>query len=217
MTTPRFATVRRTVVPAFALTALPAALALAFTPAAEGAPAVPPAQTIGTIEAILGGEARTWYVVSGEAGGRPQPGSFWMELGEGEVMGVVGGFDTEDLDFSSIEMEGGMPLSLGSYEGSMISLGFPIPEGDGTGSWGTDDGDASLTYLVEAQALDYASALMLAGTIETTRVETGSTCRFEGRFSGTLRRMGEDDEGIDVAGGMFEVEGCQRLEVGGGP
>lgn len=179
-----------------------------------------PAETIGTIEATLDGEARLWYVVSGETDGKRQPGALWMEVGEGERMGVVGGYDTEDVDFSSIEMQGGFPVSLGSYQGSMISIGFPIPEGDATGSWTLPGSEASVTYLADANAMDFADALILAeGVVETTRIETDGTCRFEGRFSGTLRSMDGAEaplqptaDGVELTDGSFEVEGCERID-----
>lgn len=175
-----------------------------------------PAETIGTVEATLDGDARLWHVVSGETDGQRQPGAMWMEMGEGKRMGVVGGYDTEDIDFSSIELQGGFPVSLGSYQGSMISISFPISGGEATGSWPVPGSEANVTYVADANAMDFQDALVLAeGVVETTRVETEGTCRFEGRFSGTLRSMGGAEptgEGVEVTGGTFEVEGCERLD-----
>lgn len=184
--------------------------------AGSWAAAEPPGETIGTIEATLDGEARTWYVVSGEVEGRRQPGAFWMEMGGDERMAVVGGYDTEDLDFSSFELQGGRPVSLGGYEGSMLSIGFPIGDGDGTGSWTPADSDVVVTYLADAQDLDYSAALLLEeGVVETTRIQTEGTCRFEGRFAGTLRPMGGEGEGVEIVDGAFRVEGCERFDVEG--
>ena len=52
-------------------------------------------RTLGTLQASLGGEDRTWYVVAGEARDGPYASGMWMELPGVRTMVVLGGLDSE--------------------------------------------------------------------------------------------------------------------------
>ena len=195
---------------------VPASFERAPTAAVKG---LAQGQTIGTIRASFDGEPRQWYVVSGVANGRTAPGAFWMQLAD-ERMAVVGGFDTEDIDFSTFETQNGMPSSMGSYTGSVMSITFSFQPGQAEASFTAGDLGANVIYVDDVSGgmtPDHMYSLSEGG-FDVTRIRTeGGACSIAGTFAGELEPVREGAASIQVSDGTFEVDGCVEMKPEQGP
>lgn len=187
--------------------------------AAETTPGSETPGVMGTIEATVDGEARTWYVVEGTARSGAYASAVWIDGGDdaGRIVSV-GGYDTDQPPIETFEsdMRSGT-MSFGDYEGSAFVLSVPVP-GDGA-SFSVDldpSGGAMVAYLPRAST-DMSSMLTSAsGSLEVTRATfDAETVRLTGSFSGTLRQMQGDGE-MRVENGRFDVAGIPSADALGG-
>lgn len=178
----------------------------------SSAPASGAVQQVGTIEAMLDGEPQTWYAVAGEIEGSEQATALWTVL-DGEPQALIGGFDTTEVPFDTFRRESGM-LRFGDFTASQLLILFSFDMDDTSLTVDLDltDADASLTYAPNAslaQDAPFANAYIASdGTLSVTRIEAreDDPARFEGTFSGTLQRMDEAGEAIEITDGRFVID-----------
>lgn len=186
--------------------------------AAVQRPATP--GVLGTIEATLDGEARTWYVVEGTARTGAYASAAWIDAGDGGRVVSIGGYDDERPPIGSFEADmqaGG--LSFGDYDGSTFVLSVPV-SGDG-GTLTVDlDGSSSamLAYMPQASPDMSGMYTSISGALDVTSSSfDAETSRLSGTFSGTLRQMQGDGE-MRIENGRFDVGRIPAVEtLGGGP
>lgn len=165
-------------------------------------------EVLGTIQATVDGESRTWYVVNGETGNGRYASALWMEWDEGERMVTVGGYDTDDPPIDTFESDLATgSLSFGDYDGSAIVLSFPAASDESSLSVALPDseGDTTLAYMPVATTELAGIYLAEGGSLEVRNVSfDGATVRLEGRFEGVFRTV-EGDGPIRIEDGRFEV------------
>lgn len=206
---------------------LPLALVLALAAwgdrpggAPVGAPGLPgiaraAPDVLGTMEATVDGESRTWYVVSGEAQDGPYASGVWMESEERRTL-VVGGLDAEDPPIETFSRGGAATTaSLGDYEGSALTVLVELPEG-GSGRYAVSEGSGAtvqVVYMPDAGRMDPASMYhMVEGVVEIEAAEVADGhASARGTFSGTLEPL-RGGEGIPVTEGRFEVRSLPNVE-----
>lgn len=176
------------------------------------------AEVLGTIEATLDGDARTWYVVTGSVRGEAYASAVWFETAEGGLIASLGGYDTADLPFDTFETDPARGVSVGDYQGSAITV-LLVP-GGGVAAYGaTISEDApGVTYAPDAAVPGIDGVYFgRSGSLEVTKLEiVGDRLHVEGTFEGTLRQMGAEDE-VQVTEGRFAVRGVPpRSALGGG-
>jgi hypothetical protein len=180
-------------------------------PAADAprAPAEP--GVLGTLEARFDGRPVKFYIVAGEIRGQPYASAAWHEPGEGRLLVTVGGFDTPDPPLDTFQQggEGGPPVSLGEYDGPLLSLVLDLPADPEPFSLSFPNEASSSTVLYMPKASVDGSGPMYfltSGTMDVAEVEqAGGRVRARGTFSGTLQGRGADSA-IEVREGRFTVE-----------
>ena len=176
------------------------------------------ADVLGTIEATLDGEARTWYVVTGSVRGEPYASAVWFETAEGELIASLGGYDTADVPFDTFETDPAQGVSVGDYRGSAVTVllmpgGGPAPYGAAI----TEDAPG-ITYAPDATVQGIAGVYFgRSGSIDVTKLEiVDDRLHVEGTFEGALRMLGGEG-GVEVTEGRFSVQGVpSRSALGEG-
>jgi hypothetical protein len=151
--------------------------------------------TIGTIEAALNGQVKTWYVQDGG----DVPGASWIEQEPGLYNAVLSGFESQD----------------GNIEGSQLTVSFEFADGDPKadhGVAGTQDDAASVRLMPSVEDLGVVHTLN-DGRVIVDRIIAGNAgaYSFSGTFSGTLT----DPEGHvvgELTNGTFQVEQATAVE-----
>jgi len=177
------------------------------------------AKRIGTISATLDGQPRTWYALVGTISGEEQASAYWFRFEDGDLTGLVGGYDTPDVDFATFEFAPGQgQVSFGSYDGSLLTITFPFELGQSSASMPISDAaEADVLYLEKADfEVDMQTNYfyMSDGQLDLTQIEVreGGPCRFAGTFSGTLTRMDEATS-MTMEDGTFDIDGCLFLDL----
>ncbi|MBT8402756.1 MAG: hypothetical protein KJP18_02790 [Gemmatimonadetes bacterium] len=175
------------------------------------------ADVLGTIEATIDGEARTWYVVTGSVRGEPYASAVWYETPEGELIASIGGYDTADLPFDTFETDPSRGVSTGDYDGSAVTI--VIMPGAGAGPYQAviSEEAPGLTYAPDAGASGIDGVFFgRSGSLEVTRLGVvGDRLDVEGTFEGTVR-MFSGQGAIEVAEGRFSVRGVPARSALGG-
>lgn len=180
--------------------------------------------TLGTIRATVDGEARTWYVVAGEAADGPYASGTWMEWSEGVYMLTLGGLDSEDAPIGTFHRGGESgAMSMGDYGGGALTVTAQLGSSDAPATFTVPD-DEQLAGAVFAPVVDMEdmtnALLMVSGTVQVTELETsGTTLDARGTFSGTFERM-EGGDAVVFTDGSFEVRGlphADEIQPGDGP
>ena len=172
-----------------------------------GTPAV---ARLGTFEATVNGERRTWFSVSGTSAERPYDSSAWLALPGGEALITAGGFDTPSPPMDTFQWgDNGMPTSFGDYRGS--TLGIAVSTGDGTAPFSIEFPDAGVQSLISYQPVaDLAtmvetSFMLQEGALHVSVAEiSDGVARLEGTFSGTFRTL-VGEETVEITDGAFQV------------
>lgn len=173
---------------------------------------------LGTIEATLDGEARTWYVVEGTARTGPYASAAWIDAGDGGRVVSISGYDDErpPIDTFEADMEAGN-LSFGDYDGSAFVLSVAMA-GDGE-SFSVELGassNAMVAYLPQASPDMSGMYTSTSGVVDVTSSSfDAETSRLSGTFSGTLRQMQGDGE-VQIENGRFEIGRIPAVETLGG-
>jgi hypothetical protein len=175
---------------------------------------------LGTIEATIDGEARTWYVVEGTARTGAYASAAWIDAGDDGRIVSIGGYDDERPPIETFEadMQSGS-LSFGDYDGSAFVVSVTV-SGDG-GPFSVELGGSSnamVAYMPQASADMSGMYTSASGALDVTSSSfDAETSRVSGTFSGTLRQMQGDGE-IPIENGRFDVDGIPAVEtLGGGP
>ena len=176
-------------------------------------------RVLGTIEATVDGDSRTWYVVAGEASDGPYASGIWMEMSSGRYTVVIGGLDDRDPPIHTFSRSDLSNLSLGDYDGSTLALSVEIPEGGGPASFsvpGSGEGGVTVMYMPVA-SVDFEDMSgmyqMVEGslTLEEGGVSAGEA-RARGTFSGTFESMAGGGS-VTITEGRFDVEALPNVEA----
>lgn len=166
---------------------------------------------LGTIEAEVDGEARTWYVVEGTVRDEPYASGMFIP-GGGSRLVTLGGFDTDDppLDSFQTDVAAGN-ISLGDYEGSAINISVDIPN-DQTSlqvELSGMSGTSAIAYMPVATTEDVMSSALFAqsGSIRVEEAQFDETRgSLRGTFSGELSLV-DGSRSATITNGRFSVEG----------
>lgn len=166
---------------------------------------------LGTIEAEVDGEARTWYVVEGTVRGEPYASGMFI-ASDGSRLVTLGGFDTADppLDSFQTDVAAGN-ISLGDYEGSAMNISVDIPNDQMSLQVELNEmsGTSAIVYMPVATTEDVMGSALFAqsGTIRVEGAEfdegRGS---LRGTFSGVLSLV-DGSKSATITNGRFSVEG----------
>lgn len=173
---------------------------------------------LGTIEATLDGESRTWYVVEGTARTGPYASAAWIDAGDGGRVVSISGYDDErpPIDTFEADMEAGN-LSFGDYDGSAFVLSVTV--GDGGEPFSVELGESSnamVAYLPQASPNMSGMYTSTSGVVDVTDSSfDAETSRLSGTFSGTLRQMQGDGE-LQIENGRFDIGRVPAVETLGG-
>jgi len=177
---------------------------------------------LGTLDATVEGETKTWYVVSGVSGGKPYASAMWMGEAPGDRQVVAGGFDTRTPPLETFQRDpSGMARSYGDYQGSVLTIHLSEALGAAPVSLSFPSdmaGEASVFYQPRATLENMMDATywLAEGGLEVTSfsIQDG-TARMEGSFSGVFRSMGTG-ESLRITDGRFSIGGVPGLtELGG--
>lgn len=195
---------------------------------ADGSPVVETAAAqdnavLGTIEATVDGEPRTWYVLEGTIEGERQPAAIWF-VAEGEETATAGitAYDRPDVPFETFVINReAMQIDYGDYEGGLLTVTFEFTPGDeGTVRFSLPEDNGAAVVYVEDVAAGMTMENMYGleeGTIEVTEIEAERTgvSRFAGSFSGTLWKLDQSVR-MTVTDGRIEVSGARYQAYPGG-
>lgn len=213
---------------------LPVALTLALWPLGAGAGAVPAAAsvqaaavatgpriaaatTLGTIHATIDGDARTWYVVAGQASDGPWASGAWLERQGGGHLITFGGLDDEVLPIETFSRGGGNPgqMSMGDYHGSSLTMAVTV---DLTSlplqvALPDDEAQATVIYLPVVDMSDMSGMLaMRSGQVAVEEADMADgKVRIRGTFSGTFEPM-QGGDGVEISDGSFDIEGLPNVK-----
>ncbi len=172
---------------------------------------------IGTIEATIDGEARTWYVVTGSVRGESYASAVWYQTPEGELVASLGGYDTADLPFDTFETDPAQGVSTGDYRGSAVTV--VIMPGAAAAPYRAEISDAApgVTYAPDASVPGIDGVYLgQSGGLDVRRLEiAGDRLDVEGTFWGTLQTF-SGDGAVEVAEGRFSVRGVPSRSALGG-
>ena len=166
-------------------------------------------QVIGTIEAVLDGEKKTWYVLDAEDA-LPH-GAWWMNWDGNLHMASIDGFESKDVKFS--KDESGVPTVDG--DGSSLAITFKF-----------NDGASVVNYSLPSMGAEPASVVFMStagggfssmygleeGQVTANRIEVSKNAPsgFTGTFSGKLQSM--SGKSMEITDGRFEVRGAQFID-----
>lgn len=166
---------------------------------------------LGTIEADVDGEARTWYVVEGTVRGEPYASGMFISS-DGSRLVTLGGFDTDDPPLDSFQTDAGAGnISLGDYEGSAINISVDIPN-DRTSlqvELSGMSGTSAIAYMPVATTEDVMSSALFAqsGSIRVEEAQFDETRgSLRGNFSGELSLV-DGSRSATITNGRFSIEG----------
>ncbi len=168
-------------------------------------------KVLGTIEADVDGETRTWYVVEGTVRGEPYA-SGMFNSGGGSRLVTLGGFDTDDPPLDSFETDlAAGNISLGDYEGSALNISVDIPDDQASLQVELSEmsGTSAIAYMPVATTEDVMSSALFAqsGSIRVEDAEFDETRgSLRGTFSGELSLV-DGSRSATITNGRFSVEG----------
>jgi hypothetical protein len=160
-------------------------------------------EVIGSIEAMVDGERKTWHVLAGETDALH---SATMVVHPGGRAITLGGYESLDITFDTSTQ---MPTASGP--GSMLVLTFAAPSGQ-TASYAVG-GEAMLHVMLFGKVGDFSSARTLAnGSLEISSADLSSADdgRLQGSFSGTFERN-EESGPVVLTEGRFQVRGLRTM------
>lgn len=177
---------------------------------------------LGTLDATVEGETKTWYVVAGSSNGEPYASAMWMGEAPGERQVVAGGFDSRTPPLETFERDpSGMARSYGDYHGSVLTVHLSEALGTAPVSLRFPSdmaGEASVFYQPRAtleNMMDATYWLAEGGLEVTSFTIEGGTARLEGTFSGVFRSM-NTGESLRITDGRFSIGDVPGLaEIGG--
>lgn len=150
-------------------------------------------RAVGTLEAVQGGEPRTWHVYAGG----DVPGATWMKRGPGRYTATITGFEAAG----------------GRMEGSQLTISFEFAEGEGRADHRIPHGprgSADVRLMPDVDDLTVIHTLK-KGRVTAERIDLSGrdTYRFAGTFSGTLANSDGQVVGA-LTGGRFRVERAKQ-------
>jgi len=167
-------------------------------------------QVIGTIEAVLDGEKKTWYVL--DAKDAMPHGAWWMKWDGNVHMASIDGFESKDVKFGKDEL--GVPTVDG--DGSSLAITFKF-----------DEGASAVNYSLPSMSAEPASVVFMSttgggissmyglqeGQITANRIEVSKNgpSGFTGTFSGKLQSM--SGKSMEITDGRFEVSGAEFIDA----
>jgi hypothetical protein len=172
------------------------------------------AGVLGTIHATVDGVQRTWYVVDGEARGKPYASAMWFERAGVRVISV-GGFDSDHPPIESFRFDvAAGDVSFGSYSGSTMQVLISIAAGERTARVEVPvprGRQAAVAYMpVAGGDMLTGTFSMTGGTIAVTDVQfVGNAASVRGTFQGTLQTVDESAR-VEIVDGRFEASGIPR-------
>lgn len=166
-------------------------------------------QRMGTIEATVDGERRTWYVVEALTNTGRYASGRWDAEGAGNMTLVLEGFDTQALPLDGFATGPTGASTYGSYRGSVITITVPVA-GDGGSirmDLAEDESGGTVTYVQDAGSEAAGSYTTVEGSIQGDwAASDDGSIRLEGRFEGLLR-AGGGSQPIQIENGTLTVEG----------
>ena len=164
------------------------------------------AQDVGTIQASLGGEKRTFYIIGAEGSQGQFSTAFWADLGDGPVVTVAAAASRD----AKIELQQGVPGFKG-YEGAVLILTFPAPKGSSSAKITTRE--ATLIYMPKHG--DYGNWYSVGdGTVEldSADIRASGISTLRGSMSGRLEPMSGSGSVLELTG-TFDVEEARAVTV----
>jgi len=198
----------------------------AAAPPAQAGGSVSRPTTLGTIEARLNGDARTWYVVAGDTRDPRRSAGSWYEPRPGERLIAIAGFDTATPPLQSFTRDAsGRWTSYGDYDGSLFTMIFNVgsdpqprretfpPKGQHTVVYVAQAGKLNLSKPgVDIKSMLAAMHDLQTGTLNVTAIGfDGDRAFIEGTFSGTLEAPGGNR--MTVTDGKFQARSLPKLDV----
>ena len=166
---------------------------------------------IGTIEAVLDGEPKTWHLLYSDDDATHS--AFWTAHGAGQNMAILGGYESLDITFG--KDESGYPTVSGP--GSMLTINFGFAVGAKSAKHTLpEQGAAPVGVIYMRRAGDYSSMLgMEEGVVEVTTIDMSANgeAKFTGTFSGKLESMDEARTTVSITDGRFEVEQARQKKI----
>jgi hypothetical protein len=166
---------------------------------------------IGTIEAVLDGEPKTWHLLYSDDDATHS--AFWTAHGAGQNMAILGGYESLDVTFG--KDESGYPTVSGP--GSMMTINFGFAVGAKSAKHTLpQQGAAPVGVIYMPRAGDYSSMLgMEEGVVEVTTIDMSANgeAKFTGTFSGKLMSMDEARTTVSITDGRFEVEQARQKKI----
>lgn len=178
-------------------------------PASQGDPVV------GTIQATLDGEPRTWYVLRTDRPDLIETTAGWFYIPDAPEIPFVGitGFEDKDVPFETFvfdELAGF--TDFGSYTKSVIGIGFQFDPDQPTVSYQYPyEGPAlagGVTYRPNAGDLSNSGSFGLTDGFLEVEFASGvgqDLSMMQGTFAGTMFRL-DHNELLDLSDGQFQVE-----------
>jgi hypothetical protein len=165
---------------------------------------------IGTIEAELDGEPKTWHLLYSDDDALHS--ALWTAHGAGQNMAILGGYESLDITFG--KDESGHPTASGP--GSMLTINFGFAVGAKSAKHTLpQQGAAPVGVLYLRRVGDYSSMLgMEEGVVEVTTIDMSANgeAKFTGTFSGNLQSMDKARTTVSVTNGRFEVEQARQMK-----
>ena len=165
---------------------------------------------IGTIDAILDGEPKTWTLIYSDDDASHS--ALWVPHGAGQKMAILGGYESLDITFG--KDGSGHPTVSGP--GSMLTINFEFAVGAKSAKHTLpQQGAAPVGVLYLPQVGDYSSMLgMEKGVVEVTTIDMSEDgkAKFSGTFSGKLQTMDEARTTVSITDGRFEVEQARQMK-----
>jgi hypothetical protein len=166
-------------------------------------------QRMGTIEATVDGEMRTWYVVEALTNTGRYASGRWDAEGAGNMTLVLEGFDTQALPLDGFATGPTGASTYGSYRGSVITITVPVAGDAGSIRMNLAEGESggTMTYVQDAGSEASGSYATVEGSIQGDwAASDDGSIRLEGRFEGLLR-AGGGSQPIRIENGTLTVEG----------
>lgn len=161
-------------------------------------------EPIGTIEAVMDGQPRTWYIPGGRDSSTGS-GAMWMSVSPGVGTAVLGGFESRDVEFG-MDPASGIPTATG--EGSQIVITFEFLLDVTSAESSLSGQDFSILFLPaigdhgRMQGMDQGK--LSASLVQASRTDAS---QFEGTFSGRLVD-GDGQVRARLVEGGFKVHGA---------
>jgi hypothetical protein len=123
---------------------------------------------MGTIEATVDGEMRTWYVVEALTNTGRYASGRWDAEGAGNMTLVLEGFDTQALPLDGFATGPTGASTYGSYRGSVITITVPVAGDAGSIRMNLAEGESggTMTYVQDAGSEASGSYATVEGSIQ---------------------------------------------------